>query len=130
MVRATGICRKLLLVAVLPVFCQPNVAQSQAAPQAAKAAVQVPEFEVASIKPNASGLRMKRFMFTPDGFSGEHPAGLSRFDAYGISQDLISGGPTGSPRLDTMLRRKSRARMSLSGTASTLVSATPCFSHF
>ena len=67
--RKPDLCRKLLLVAVLAAFCQPNVAQSQAAPQAAKAAAKVPEFEVASIKPNASGVRMQRVMFTPDGFS-------------------------------------------------------------
>ena len=92
--RKPDLCRKLLLVAVLAAFCQPNVAQSQAAPQAAKAAVQVPEFEVASIKPNASGVRMERVMFTPDGFSTTNiPLDFLVSHAYGISRDLISGGP-------------------------------------
>ena len=92
--RKPDLCRKLLLVAVLAAFCQPNVAQSQAAPQAAKAAAKVPEFEVASIKPNASGLGVMRFMFTPDGFSATNISlDFLVSNAYGISQDLISGGP-------------------------------------
>ena len=36
---------------------------------AAKAPAKVPEFEVASIKPNTSGLGMMSFIFTPDGCS-------------------------------------------------------------
>ena len=92
--RKPDLCRTLLLVAVLAAFLQPNVAQSQAAPQAAQAAAKVPEFEVASIKPNASGVRMQRVMFTPDGFSATNiPLDFLVSDAYGISRDLISGGP-------------------------------------
>jgi hypothetical protein len=93
--RKPDLCRKLLLVAVLAAFCQPNVAQSQAAPQAAKAAGKVPEFEVASIKPNASGLGMMRFIFTPDGCSATNISlDFLVSNAYGISRDLISGGPS------------------------------------
>jgi Protein of unknown function (DUF3738) len=93
--RKPDLCRKLLLIAVLAAFCQPNVAQSQAAPQAAKAAAKVPEFEVASIKPNASGLGMMRFIFTPDGCSATNISlDFLVSNAYGISRDLISGGPS------------------------------------
>ena len=89
--RKPDLCRKLLLVAVLAAFCQPNVAQSQAAPQAAKAAAKVPEFEVAS---NASGLGVMRFIFTLDGCSATNISlDFLVSNAYGISRDLISGGP-------------------------------------
>ena len=92
--RKPDFCRKLLLVAVLAAFCQPNVAQSQGATQAAKAAAKVPEFEVASIKPNTSGLGMMRFIFTPDGCSATNISlDFLVSNAYGISRDLISGGP-------------------------------------
>ena len=41
--------------------------QAQTSPTAVTSS---PSFEVASIKPNRSGDNMTRFMFSPDGFSG------------------------------------------------------------
>ena len=63
----------------------------------------VPEFEVASIKPDKSGNGGVRIMFTPDGFSATNvPLKLLASFAYGIKEDLISGEPswTDSARYD------------------------------
>jgi uncharacterized protein (TIGR03435 family) len=56
--------------------------------------VKLPEYDVASVKENKSGDHMMRIMNTPDGFSCTNiPLTTLIGDAYGIRQDLISGGP-------------------------------------
>ncbi len=60
----------------------------------ADANVNLPEYDVASVKENKSDARMMRIMNTPDGFSCTNiPLTTLIGDAYGIRQDLISGGP-------------------------------------
>ena len=54
----------------------------------------LPEYDVASVKENKSGDRMMRIMNRPDGFSCTNiPLQTLIANAYGIRQDLISGGP-------------------------------------
>lgn len=72
-------------------------------PSAAAADVKVPLYDVASVKPNKGDGRMLSIRNTPDGFSAMN---LSlKFlisNAYGIKQDLITGGPdwVGTARFD------------------------------
>lgn len=92
--------RKLLLsvsrlaVAVPLIFGQLNTAQSPAPAQAPNTTANVPDFEVASIKPDKSAIGMARLMFTPDGFSATNiQLKMLVSEAYGVRQDLLSGGP-------------------------------------
>ena len=56
--------------------------------------VRLPEYDVASVKKNKSNDGMMRVMNTPDGFSCANvPLQTLISNAYGIRQDLISGGP-------------------------------------
>jgi uncharacterized protein (TIGR03435 family) len=56
--------------------------------------VKVPVFDVVSVKPNKSDNGMMRIMFKPDGYSATNVfVKLLIQTAYGIRQDLISGGP-------------------------------------
>lgn len=90
--------RALLMVAVLS-FAHP-VIRPQAMPiltdssPRAEAGAKLPAYDVASVKPNKSGDNMMRIMNTPDGFSCTN-INLKTLiaNAYGIRQDLISGGP-------------------------------------
>lgn len=55
----------------------------------------LPEYDVASVKVNKSGDRMMRIMNSPDGFSCINiPLQTLIANAYGIRQDLITGGPS------------------------------------
>jgi len=63
----------------------------------------VPEFAVASIKPNKSGSMGVRIMFGNDGFSATNtPLKLMIREAYGVNDDQIAGAPawTDSARFD------------------------------
>ena len=94
--------RKLLLglaglvaFAAQVVIGQVKAGQSEAAPQATNTAGKIPEFEVASIKPDKSSTGMVRIMFTPDGFSATNiPLKILISEAYQIRPDLISGAPS------------------------------------
>ena len=60
----------------------------------ADADVKLREYDVASVKENKSGDRMMRIMNKPDGFECTNiPMKTLIANAYGIRQDLISGGP-------------------------------------
>lgn len=63
----------------------------------------IPEFAVASIKPDKSGSMGVRLMFGPDGFTATNvPLNLLIREAYGVNDDQISGAPgwTSSARFD------------------------------
>jgi bla regulator protein blaR1 len=67
------------------------------------AATKVPEFAVASIKPDKSGTNMVRVMFGPDGFSATNvPLKLLIREALDVNDDQISEEPawTSSSRFD------------------------------
>jgi uncharacterized protein (TIGR03435 family) len=91
--------RTLLVVALLA-FARP-VMQAQAmpiltdpSPKPVDAGAKLPEYDVASVKLNKSGDRMMRIMNRPDGFSCTNISLKTLIgNAYGIRQDLISGGP-------------------------------------
>ena len=56
--------------------------------------IKLPDYDVASVKENEAGDRMMRIMNTPDGFSCTNiPLSTIIGIAYGVRQDLISGGP-------------------------------------
>jgi uncharacterized protein (TIGR03435 family) len=56
--------------------------------------VKIPTFDVASVKQNKADNGMMRIMTKPDGFSCENISLKNLIsNAYGIRQDLISGGP-------------------------------------
>jgi len=89
----------LLVAGSMAVFAssvlgQTTAAPGGAAPPNATEDVKVPVFDVVSVKPNKSGNGGMRTMFKPDGYSGTNvSAKLLIQMAYGIRQDLISGGP-------------------------------------
>ncbi len=57
-------------------------------------AVKIPEFAVASIKPNKSGSMGVRIMFEEDGFRTTNvPLNLLIREAFGVNDDQISGAP-------------------------------------
>ncbi|HEY5382735.1 MAG TPA: TIGR03435 family protein [Acidobacteriaceae bacterium] len=90
--------RTLLMLALLA--CSGPVMKAQGMPIAtgppsttADANAKLPQYDVASVKPNKSGERMMRIMSRPDGFSCTNlPLKTLIANAYGIRQDLISGG--------------------------------------
>jgi uncharacterized protein (TIGR03435 family) len=96
----TNLPVRTLLVVALLAFARP-VMQAQAmpiltdpSPKPVDAGAKLPEYDVASVKPNKSGDRMMRIMNRPDGFSCTNiPLKTLIGNAYGIRQDLISGGP-------------------------------------
>jgi uncharacterized protein (TIGR03435 family) len=92
--------RLLLLVAGSMAVATPNllgqaiVAPGGPASPNATEDVKVPVFDVVSVKPNKSDNGMMRIMFKPDGYSATNVSvKLLIQTAYGIRQDLISGGP-------------------------------------
>jgi uncharacterized protein (TIGR03435 family) len=94
--------RRLLLlmaaltsVAAVSALGQGSAAVQEApAPASAASDTKALEFDVVSVKQNKSGTRMMRTMFKPDGYSATNvSAKLLIQMAYGIRQDLISGGP-------------------------------------
>jgi uncharacterized protein (TIGR03435 family) len=63
----------------------------------------VPDFAVASIKPDKSGTNLVRIMFGPDGFSATNvPLKLLIREAFSVNDDQIAGEPAwaGSSRFD------------------------------
>jgi uncharacterized protein (TIGR03435 family) len=100
-VRKLNFSRRLLLLVIgsmaltAPVVLgQVSAALGGAAPATVTTDVKVPEFDVVSVRPNKSDNGMMRTMFKPDGYSATNvsPKMLIQM-AYGIRQDLISGGP-------------------------------------
>jgi uncharacterized protein (TIGR03435 family) len=84
----------LMAVAASSVPGQTSATLGGAASPNATEDVKVPVFDVVSVKPNKSDDGMMRTMFKPDGYSGTNvPLKLLIQMAYGIRQDLISGGP-------------------------------------
>jgi uncharacterized protein (TIGR03435 family) len=89
----------LLMAGLLAVFASSVLGQTSAAPGGAAppdvaADVKVPMFDVVSVKPNKSDNGMMRIMFKPDGYSATNVSmKLLIQTAYGIREDLISGGP-------------------------------------
>jgi bla regulator protein blaR1 len=82
---------------------QDGVANAHAVTQAAGAPVDLPRFEVASIKPNKSGSMMIRMQFTPDGVSITGlPLHMLLRQTFGISNDRLLGEPgwTSTARYD------------------------------
>jgi bla regulator protein BlaR1 len=58
------------------------------------AAAKVPDFAVASIKPDKSGTNMVRIMFGPDGFTANNvPVKLLIRQAFNVNDDQIAGEP-------------------------------------
>jgi uncharacterized protein (TIGR03435 family) len=98
-VRRLNLSKRLLLlvagsmvVAALNVLGQAIVAPGGAASPNATEDVKVPVFDVVSVKSNKSG--GMRIMFKADGYSATNVSvKLLIQTAYGIRQDLISGGP-------------------------------------
>ena len=71
----------------MPIFTDPPSKKTDSS-------VKLPEYEVASVRENKSDAHMMRMMTNSDGFSGTNLSLQSLIaDAYGIKQDLISGGP-------------------------------------
>jgi uncharacterized protein (TIGR03435 family) len=63
-------------------------------PKAVSSGLKVPDFDVATVKKNKSGSGMMSISMKPDGFACENiPLQTLIAQAYGIKQDLISGGP-------------------------------------
>ena len=99
-VRNLEFSRRLLLVTgSLAIFAssvlgQTNAAPGEVAPVDVAADVKVPVFDVVSVKPNKSDNGRMRIMFNPDGYSATNVSLKQLIQmAYGIRQDLISGGP-------------------------------------
>ncbi|HEX4006395.1 MAG TPA: TIGR03435 family protein [Acidobacteriaceae bacterium] len=94
--------------AIAPAQSQPSPAPLAAPSQPAQASSnpvpsKLPEFAVASIKPDKSGTMGVRLMFGPDGFTGTNiPLKLLIREAYGVNDDQISGAPdwTDTTRFD------------------------------
>lgn len=96
----------LPLTAVLPLMAvltlAPPIARAQmtmpipinTSPKPEDPSIKLPEYDVASVKENKAGDHMMRIMNTPDGFSCTNiPLTTIIGIAYGVRQDLISGGP-------------------------------------
>jgi uncharacterized protein (TIGR03435 family) len=79
--------RPVMLAQAMPILTDPS-------PKPVDAGAKLPEYDVASVKLNKSGDRMMRIMNRPDGFSCTNISLKTLIgNAYGIRQDLISGGP-------------------------------------
>jgi uncharacterized protein (TIGR03435 family) len=91
---------RALLAAALLAFAQPLVhAQMPVLPdpssQSEDPNAKLPSYDVASIKPNKANDGMMRISSLPDGFNSINlPLKTLIANAYGIRQDLISGGPS------------------------------------
>ena len=63
-------------------------------PKATSSDPKISNFDVATVKKNKSDTHMMRIMMKPDGFACDNiPLKTLIAQAYGIKQDLISGGP-------------------------------------
>jgi uncharacterized protein (TIGR03435 family) len=95
------LCLRTIFVGLMACALGINAAHAQAFPMnlgandtPAAADVKVPAFDVASIKQNKGDSGMMRVMTKPDGFSCENSSLKDLIsNAYGVRQDLISGGP-------------------------------------
>jgi len=91
---------RALLVMALLAFAQPIVHAQQfpippdVSPQSTDPNAKLPVYDVASVKPNKANDGMMRIMNHPDGFSCTNISLKTLIgNAYGIRQDLITGGP-------------------------------------
>ncbi len=88
--RALGIVA--LLAFILPVAHAQMPILTDSSPPSTN--IKLPAYDVASVKPNKSGENMMRIMNRPDGFGCTNISLRTLIgNAYGIRQDLISGGP-------------------------------------
>jgi uncharacterized protein (TIGR03435 family) len=95
------LCLRTIFVGLVACALGITAAHAQAFPMnlgandtTAAADVKVPAFDVASIKQNKGDSGMMRVMTKPDGFSCENSSLKNLIsNAYGVRQDLISGGP-------------------------------------
>ena len=92
---------RALLIMVLLVFAQPIVHSQQlpippdVSPPSTDPNAKLPVYDVASVRPNKANDGMMRIMNHPDGFSCTNISLKTLIgNAYGIRQDLITGGPS------------------------------------
>jgi uncharacterized protein (TIGR03435 family) len=84
----------VLLLNGLRAFPQQMPIFNDASAKPVNADVKLPEWDVASVRENKGDDHMMRIMTKPDGFSSTNVSLLTLIGyAYGIKQDLISGGP-------------------------------------
>jgi hypothetical protein len=104
------VCEAMGLTVAL-IFGLLYATQSQAQTQAEDAAVKLPAFEVASVKPDRSGTQMMMFRFTPDGLNATNsPLKMLIQQAYGVEENQVIGLPNGlsSERYDVGQRSMAR----------------------
>jgi uncharacterized protein (TIGR03435 family) len=83
-----------LLAFILPVVHAQMPILTDSSLQSTDPNAKLPSYDVASVKPNKSGENMMRIMNHPDGFSCNNISLKTLIgNAYGIRQDLITGGP-------------------------------------
>jgi uncharacterized protein (TIGR03435 family) len=95
------LCLRTIFVGLIACALGINAAHAQAFPMnlaandtPVAADVKVPAFDVASVKQNKGDSGMMRVMTKPDGFSCDNISLKNLIsNAYGIRQELISGGP-------------------------------------
>jgi len=95
--------RMLLLFAATSMLTMPLVAYGQQGSTATPPSTTLPVYDVVSVKPNKSNGNNIRISFNDDSFEATNaPLKVILQIAYGIRQDLISGGPewVGSDRFD------------------------------
>lgn len=98
--RTTNLSARILVGLALLAFAGPAIL-AQAMPMLPEssskpvdASAKLPAYDVASVKRNKSGDRMMRIMSRPDGFNCTNISLKNLIEnAYGIREDLISGGP-------------------------------------
>ena len=84
-----------MVAAVPSVLGQAGAAPSGGAAPVVDAAIKLPTFDVVSVKPNKSDTGMMRVMNKPDGYTATNVTLKMLIQmAYGIREDLISGGPS------------------------------------
>ena len=90
-----AVCEAAGLVVAL-LFGLLYATDSQGQTKADDAAVKLPAFEVASIKPDKSGTQMIMFRLTPDGLNVSNtPLKLLIQQAYGVEENQVIGLPNG-----------------------------------
>jgi uncharacterized protein (TIGR03435 family) len=90
-----AVCEAISLAVAL-LFGLLYATDSQGQTQADDAAVKLPAFEVASIKPDKSGTPMIMFRLTPDGLNVTNtPLKMLIQQAYGVEENQVIGFPNG-----------------------------------
>ena len=90
----TAVLAAWMVIAAPSALCQGSAPPSGAAAAVADTETKLPTFDVVSVKPNKSESGMMRVMNKPDGYSATNVSlRLLIQMAYGIREDLISGGP-------------------------------------